>query len=142
MLTLGEHFGPRRAEWVAAAQSMVWGFVLLGPSDTFSSSPAFALFRQYISEDVFGWLMMTVGIVRMISLVINGRRKKTTSWMRFAAAFVGCGIFMFISLAFAASGVWSTWLAAWPFVALNEFFNIDAAVRDARVAHGRRSTDR
>jgi hypothetical protein len=135
-LQLRHRFHSRRTEWTAAAQSVIWGIVLLGPSDTFASSPAFATFRSFIAEDALGWIMLSLGLIRLIGLIINGSRKKVTPWIRVTTAFMGCGAFTFISLTFAMSGVWSTWLAAWPVLAITELFNVYGAMRDARVANG------
>jgi uncharacterized membrane protein HdeD (DUF308 family) len=135
-LQIKHRFHSRRTEWTAAIQSVIWGVVLLAPGDAFASSPAFAIFREIINENVMGWAMVIVGVVRLVGLFINGARKEITPWIRVATAAVGCGVFTFISLSFAASGVWSTWLAAWPVVAVTELFNIHGAMRDARVANG------
>lgn len=139
---LSEHFGARRAEWIAAAQACVFGTVLLGPGDVFDSNSVFSGMRHLLSEEALGWTMMALGAARLLGLAVNGHRKKVTPWVRLTTALIGCGIFSFISLTFAASGVWSIWLAAWPFVVVNEFFNVDAATRDARREHGRSSLDR
>jgi hypothetical protein len=133
-LKLRGGFHSRRTEWTAGAQSLIWGLVLLAPGDVFNSSPAFAFLRNHISEDVMGWIMIAVGIIRFIGLRINGSRKKITPWIRVAMALVGCGVFTLISLSFEATGVWSTWLAAWPVLAVTELFNVYAAISEARQA--------
>lgn len=135
-LQLRHRFHSRRTEWTAAFQSVIWGLVLLGPTDTFAGSAAFAVFREHIDENLLGWAMLTFGVARLGGLFINGARKQITPWIRVATAVIGCGVFTFISLSFAASGVWSTWLAAWPVLAFTELLNIHSAMRDARVANG------
>jgi uncharacterized membrane protein HdeD (DUF308 family) len=138
-LRIQHRFASRRGEWMAAAQSVIWGVVMLAPGDMFSTSPAFRIMAGYISEDTLGWIMLVVGILRIVGLVINGSRKDVTPWIRVTSALLGCGTFTFISLAFAASGYFGVWVAAWPFVAFTELFNIHSALRDARVQHVRSS---
>jgi uncharacterized membrane protein HdeD (DUF308 family) len=132
-LRIQHRFASRRGEWTAAGQSIVWGLVLLAQGDVFSTSTAFRIMAEYVTEDTLGWVMLAVGILRIIGLVINGSRKDVTPWIRVTSALLGCGAFTFISLAFAASGYFSVWLAAWPFAAFGELFNIHSALRDARV---------
>lgn len=134
-LQLRHRFHSRRTEWTAAIQSVIFGLVLLGPGDAFNGA-AFGALRDHIGEATLGWLMVAIGLVRLAGLFINGARKQVTPWIRVTTAILGCGAFTFISLSFAASGVWSVWIAAWPVVAVTELFNIYGAMRDARVANG------
>lgn len=133
-LRIAHAFRQRRMEWVAAIQCALWGVVLLAPVDTFDGA-AFAVFRNIMAEELWGVLLLLAGAVRLVGLIINGARKRITPWMRLAGAFVGCGIFTMISLCFASSGVISTWIAAWPVLAVVELMNISDTARDARLAH-------
>ena len=136
-LSIQHRYSSRKNEWKAAAQSIVWGAVLIAPGDAFATSPAFAIMGRYVTEGVMGWTMLLIGIARIIGLVINGSRKDVTPWIRVLSAIVGCGAFTFISLAFAATGYFNVWLAAWPFASFTELENIHGALRDARAHHVR-----
>ena len=97
---------------------------------------AYRVLASWAPEWVFAVIMLIAGTLRLAGLVINGARRRVTPWMRLAGALIGCGLFTAISLGFAASGVVGTWIAAWPVVAVVEFFNIYDTTRDARQAHG------
>jgi hypothetical protein len=131
----GYKFRLRRTEWIAAAQCFIWGFVLLLPLDTFAG-PTFSILASWASENVFGIIMLIAGALRLTGLIINGARQRVTPWMRLGGALIGCFIFSAISLGYAATGSVGVWLAAWPVVAVVEFFNIWDTTRDARQAHG------
>lgn len=133
-LRIAHAFRQRRTEWVAAIQCALWGVVLLAPANTFDGA-AFSVFRSILAEELWGALLLLAGAVRLVGLIINGARKKITPWMRLGGAFVGWGIFTMISLCFASSGVISTWIAAWPVLAVVELMNISDTARDARLAH-------
>ncbi|MDR3473309.1 MAG: hypothetical protein P4M09_16745 [Devosia sp.] len=132
---ISHRFHSRRTEWTAGVQSVIWGLVLLAPGNVFDF-PAFIIFRGLIDERLMGWGMVGLGVLRLIGLIVNGARKEVTPWIRVGTAFLGCGVFTSISMGLAASGVWSTWLAAWPVLAVTELFNIHGAMRDAKVSNG------
>lgn len=129
-------FGPRMTEWFLAGHMLIFGYVLLLPSQTFNQ-PAFQAFRQLVpsfgwlsSEDFLGWIMLLVGLLRIIGLVINGARKNVTPQIRQFSAGVGCLIWSGICYGFASSDVVSTWLAIYPLFFVGELVNINRAARD------------
>lgn len=138
LVRLTPHLRMRRTEWIASAQCIIWGLVLLAPIDTFAG-PAFAFFR-FMPELVWGYIMLTIGLVRLAGLVINGARHTVTPWMRLGSAIVSCGIFTAVSLCFLAGGTLGVWIAAWPVAALTELFNISDTAYDARRSRGYRSS--
>ena len=129
----------RRTEWIAAAQCLIWGLILLLPNNVFAGATFATFVKLGISEWWMGATMLTIGAGRLLSLIVNGARRRTTTSIRLAAALAGCGIFTAISLCFASSGVLSVWAAAWPVAAVVEFMNIYDTAKDARKAHGRRT---
>lgn len=136
LVRISHAFGERRSEWIAAAQCILLGLVLLAPTRTFDS-PAFVVFQQLASENVWGAGLLLVGAVRLAGLIINGARRRVTPWIRLSGAWIGCGVFTTMSLCFASGGSVSTWIAAWPVAAVVEVINIYYTARDARVAHRR-----
>lgn len=123
-------FGPRMTEWIWAVIMTAWGFSLLLPERLFDQ-PAFAFFRMFFEEDTLGWLMVIVGLLRIIGLVINGARKNVTPWIRVFSAGVGFLVFGGINYCFASSGVISTWIAIYPMLAAVELLNAYRAAHDA-----------
>lgn len=114
----------------------IWvGLGLLHPYPAFEDSRALEVFA-FIPEEIWGILILSIGILRFVSLVINGRRKRVTAWARIAGATLTCGLWFGLSLGLMSSGVISTWWGAWPVFAFVEFVNLYRASYDARVAHG------
>lgn len=129
-------FGIRFPEWVGSLQAILVGLGLLHPFPAFENSQALAIFASIASEEVWGIAILALGLARFTSLVINGRRKKITPWVRLASAALSCGVWTGLSIGLFASGVVSTWWGAWPIAAFVEVINLYRASHDARVAHG------
>lgn len=125
-------FGPRFPEWVGSLQAIFVGLGLLHPYHAFQSE-ALAMFR-FIPEEIWGISILILGLARFTSLVINGRRKQITPWVRLGAAALTFGLWTGFSIGLFSSGVVSTWWGAWPVAALVEFVNLYRAAYDARVA--------
>ncbi|MBW9113168.1 hypothetical protein JNB88_05835 [Rhizobium cauense] len=127
-------FGPRMMEWFLAGHTALWGYVLLMPVPLFDQ-PAWSTFRDiFRSEDLLGWLMVALGILRIIGLIVNGARKHVTPRIRQVSAAIGCLIWVGISYCYASSNVVSTWLAIYPLFAIGELVNIKRAAHDEREA--------
>lgn len=131
-------FGPRWSEWLGAMSAILAGMGLLHPYDAFANNASFDLF-SWAPDWAWGMLLLTVGLLRLAGLIVNGRRKKATSWIRYVSAFVCFMIFFGFSIGLAGSGVMTTWPGAWPVFAINEFVNMLRASSDARIGyeHGR-----
>lgn len=140
MFSLRHHFdlmtsANRGGEWKTSCQSVVWGVILLLPGDTFQISTAFRIMAAIFSETTFGWIMLAIGVARIVGLIVNGSKGRVTSGVRVLSAFVGFGSWTFITLCFAASGLVSVWIAAWPFIAITELFNLRRSITDAKVLY-------
>jgi hypothetical protein len=123
-------FGPRMMEWFMAGHMILFGYVLLLPSDTFNQ-PSFMAFRTWgLSESVIGWVMFFIGCLRIVGLIINGARKKVTPQIRQFSAAAGCIIWSGITYGFFSSDVVSTWLAIYPLFSIGELVNIHRAAHD------------
>lgn len=129
-IRIQHRFGPRMMEWFMAAHMIMFGWVLLLPSDTFNQ-PAFMSFRQLVpSESFLGGIMFAIGCLRIIGLIVNGARKKVTPQIRQFSAGAGCLIWFGISYGFYDSNVISTWLAIYPLFGIAELVNIHRAAHD------------
>ncbi|MBZ5757969.1 hypothetical protein LAV84_04950 [Rhizobium sp. VS19-DR104.2] len=129
-ISIQHRFGPRMMEWFMAGHMILFGYVMLLPSETFNQ-PAFHSFRDLVpSENFMGWGMLLVGCLRIVGLVINGARKTVTPQIRQVSAAIGCIIWSGISYGFASSDVVSTWIAIYPLFAIGELVNINRAARD------------
>jgi hypothetical protein len=129
-IRIQHRFGPRMMEWFMAGHMMMFGCVLLMPTQTFNQ-PAWKAFRDiFQSEEILGWTMFWVGILRIVGLIINGARKNVTPQIRQASAAIGCVIWAGITFGFYSSDVVSTWLAIYPLFAVGELVNIHRAAHD------------
>lgn len=113
-----------------AGHILLFGYVLLLPSQTFNQ-PAFMGFNAiFPSESFLGWIMLSVGCLRILGLVINGARKNVTPQIRVFSAGAGCLIWSGIAYTFWSSDVVSTWISVYPLFALGELINIHRAAHD------------
>lgn len=129
-IRIQHRFGPRMMEWFMAAHMMLFGCILLLPVQTFNQ-PTWVVFRSiFHSEDLLGWIMFFVGILRIVGLIVNGARKNVTPQIRQISAGIGCFIWAGISYGFYSSDVVSTWLAIYPLFAIGELVNIHRAAHD------------
>lgn len=130
-IRIQHRFGPRMTEWILAVITAMWGAVLLLPERTFDQ-PAWSGFRIIFGDEtLLGFIMLTLGFLRLGGLVVNGARKNVTPWIRVVSASLGFLLFVGITTGYALSGVVSTWLAVYPVFALVELLNIYRAAHDA-----------
>ncbi len=127
-------FGPRLSEWFVATVMLLWGLVLLLPSDSLVG-PSWVTLRALLPESGWGLLMALLGLARLGGLVVNGARKTVTPWIRVVSA--GCGFLLWSGVSFALgfSSVVSTGLAVYPAIAVLELFNIHRASHDIGETH-------
>lgn len=130
LVGIRHRFEGRILEWYVAAQLLVWGLVLLLPANTFADGSSFIAFQ--IDENTLAWLMLSLGVVRIVALVINGSLPEVTPLVRLGGAFLGAGVWFYISLEFAGSGFVGTWIAAWPMAFIAEFINMYRAAQHAQ----------
>lgn len=93
----------RLVEWLAGFQMMFMGLVLFHPSNTFSNSPNFQVFRETASEDTWAVFLFLVGFVRVGGLLVNGARQDITPTIRALGAFVGFFVFFGMFFGFTAT---------------------------------------
>lgn len=136
---VSHRFGPRMTEWLLAGHTMLFGWVLMLPVETFSQ-PAFSGFNAVFpkGETWLGFIMLALGLVRIGGLVVNGARKEVTPMIRQVSAGVGCLIWFGLSYLFLSSDVVSTWLAIYPLFSIGELVNIHRAAHDqGETRHGK-----
>lgn len=125
---VGERLHERLNEWEHSVALMVFGSVLAAPQ---------IMLPQLPHENGWGIAIFVLGTVRFGSLVINGMRRKITTWLRALSAAVGCLVFGLISLAFVSAHALDGAAALFPVIAIFEIFNYGRAMRDAGNSHGR-----
>lgn len=88
-----DHFVGRWSEWLFSFILMSLGVKLLGSSETFASSPGFAMMAKIAREDTWGWALTSIGGFRLLTLLINGTFRSFARWSpiaRSGLAFVSC----------------------------------------------------
>lgn len=75
----------RLIEWLFACMMMSWGIWLCLPMDTFSN-PQYAALKALAPKEVWGAFSVSIAVLRMTSLWING------SWRRTPVIRCGCSI--------------------------------------------------
>jgi hypothetical protein len=116
-----ERLGPRLLEWEHALILMLFGLILAQPRVSMGSIP---------NEDTWGTVIFSLGLLRLLSLVVNGLRRKMTSWLRAFCSISSSMVFVLIGLGYVISGNWGVAAAFFPIVAVFELFNYSRAMRD------------
>lgn len=122
----------RLNEWAFAVVLFMWGVVLLFPMPTFDG-PAYTAFRLVVGEDTLGWLLAIGGLIRLAVLFANGFWRPmyyVRAWM----ALTSMMVWLTITLGFASSGTFGTWLALYPVLTVFEGVNVFRAMIDAAQA--------
>lgn len=131
-----DHFPARRSEWVLAGIMLAWGAILLGPSDTFARSPAWAEMAKFADEKVWGWAAVSIGLFRFAALIINGTFAETwygrwSPHVRGVASLLAIFLWFQISFGLYASDAAATGLAVYPGLLVLDFMNWIAGATDA-----------
>ncbi|KQY31815.1 hypothetical protein [Rhizobium sp. Root483D2] len=130
-IRITHRFGPRMMEWFSGAVTATFGVILL-VGDNLFAQPSWAGFSAFFggSQELFGVIMLGLGMLRLVALIINGAKKKVTPQIRQVAAFFGLAIWFGVVVGFYSSGVISTWAAIYPWLVVAELTNIHRAAHD------------
>jgi hypothetical protein len=133
--SVGNHFGPRLAEWFLSVSMFIQGVVMLANPTIFNQSQLVYFRAVFGTQTLLGVILLTCGVLGLIGLMVNGYRKEVTPWVRTARACVGFMIFTGMSTCFAMSGQYTLWLAWFPVAAVAELVNMFATSKDAGLAY-------
>ena len=118
---MSDRLGPRLMEWEHSCFLMIFGLLLMQPVTSMWTIP---------NEDAWGAVIFALGLVRIASLIVNGIRRRETSWARAISAIVSSAVFMLIGVGYFTSGGSFAAAALFPIVALFELANYARAMRD------------
>lgn len=135
-LGIHDHFPARRSEWVLSCIMIGWGLVLIGPAEVFAQSRAWSQMAAMMNERVWGWLAISIGVFRLLALIINGTFAGTwygrfSPHVRAVASFFTCFLWFQISFGLWVSDAVTTGLAIYPGLFLLDAMNVVAALKDA-----------
>jgi len=138
------HFPTRVSEWFLSGALVAWGWILLSPGDTFSASPSFAHMAVMASERTWGLAAITVGLVRVVALIINGTFADTgysraSPYVRAIMSILACFVWAQITLGLIGAPNTSTGLAVYPILFLLDSWNCVRAAGDAGEARKART---
>lgn len=125
-------FMGRLSEWAFAAMLLLWGVVLAMPAETFDGR-AFVAFRELFDETTLGFLLVAGGAVRLAVLSVNGIWRPlyyVRAWMALSSTVIWAAI----TIGFASSGTFGTWIAIYPVLLVFEALNVMRAMSDAAAA--------
>ena len=131
-----QHFAPRWSEWLMAVAMFGWGLIVVGSPAVFDL-PTYAGFRAIFgSAAVIGPLVASLGLLRLLALWVNGRRRHVTYWARVIGAGSGCMIWVGMVYAHALSGVIAPWAILYPAFAVTELINAGRSGHDIGASDG------
>ncbi len=124
----------RTPEWIAASMVFTYGWVLATHPGLMQTHWLFSQ-MQFLSQPVWAWACVVVGLVRIVVLAINGCWRRSPH-ARMAAALVSCVLWFQIVLGLTDPNA-TTGLAVYPLILVMEFANIIRCARDARAVDDR-----
>ena len=129
ILHIRKHFRVRATEWLLSGVMLLWGVLLLCPSDTFAM-PSYGELARIGSEDAWGWFGVTVGGLRLLVLIINGALRPSPH-LRAILAWLSSYFWWQLSLGFYMAGEGGMALALCPLAVVFDVFNAAMAAGDA-----------
>jgi hypothetical protein len=127
--SLSDTFEARASEWALAGAMLCLGLVSALNADLFTD-PAFRGLTDWASQPMWALGFLTVGILRLIVLLVNGAYWRTPQF-RCLFAFISAGVWFQLLLGFAAN--LSFFLAFLPWIFGLDVYNAVRAGREAGI---------
>lgn len=128
-----DRFRSRALEWEHTVVAILWGLIVLANPKTFTG-PSYAAFLAlpppWDASQIWGWMALSAGTLRLAALCINGYMAQPTAIIRAAGAVSGILLYAVISLGILFSWAWSTGLAVYPVIGFFGLFSLAWAVSD------------
>ena len=106
-----DHFALRFTEWVFTAIAACFAETLIGPGDTFDSSPSYAFMARLADENTWGLVIGAVALLRLSALVANGTFRPSRRWsplVRSVCAGLSGGVWFCLAAGMCVSNVTAT----------------------------------
>jgi hypothetical protein len=133
------HFVTRLHEWIFAAMFVGMGTQLLRKEITFNL-PIYQVMARYGSEDVWGVVMVAVGVSRFIALTINGtfpRFHTITPLFRSVMAVMSAGVWFALAWGFWKASPTGVSVIAYTGLMFSDLASSWIIAREAGAAYGR-----
>ncbi len=144
MRDIKAHFQARRSEWATACMVIGWGSIVSMTFPIVQRSPAWGVLARLASEELWGFAAVTVGVMRLIALILNGTFWRTWCgrWSPHIRA-AGCGapsiVWLAITLVLWASLFITTGLPIYAGLFALDAINAWGASREAGAMDGARA---
>ena len=128
-----ETFRERMPEWIQATGMLAWGLLAAASTGLFINRPFYHPLLLIASQSTWAALTISVGLLRLVFLVINGAWRPSAHIRA-----IGCalGVFLWGSLAIAALSLeWiSTAAAVYATLMITDIISLSFAAGDAKLA--------
>ena len=124
------HFRLRALEWGLGGIILTVGVVLLGSYPIFSQ-PQFEVMERWASENIWAWLCIVTGMLRLGALYINGACKRTPC-IRLVTAILSSLVWLQITLGLLSQPIVTLGVAVFPWFIAADWYSIWRAANDAR----------
>lgn len=136
------HFMMRVSDWALALILFNFGIVLLSNRNIFDN-PDYAGMYRVATKALWGTLCITVGIIRIAALTINGTYPsfRWSPHIRTVAAFMSCFAWLNICIGFYVAPTPTAALAVYPYLLLLDIYNTFLAASEAGKVERRRGAN-
>ncbi len=132
IVRFGNHFNVRLGEWLASFILVSLGVLFFGAPSLMQQSPIyFGNMLQAGSQVLWGCGFIFIGVVRIVALYINGR-KRITPYIRMGLAFLACFVWWQVAMSLFLSGIPGLGWAVFPWLLALDMYNVFRSSADAR----------
>lgn len=136
------HFAIRRSEWFLALILIGWGYIVARPDVSTQTLRAFNDIFEFARPSVWGYVAITVGFLRVFSLIINGTFRDTpffkyAPYGRMIAAYLSTFFWLQMVISLVKLPEWTSGLAPYTGLLIADMVNIYLTAGDTRSVKAR-----
>jgi hypothetical protein len=131
-IRLSNHWRIRRSEWLLALCTLALGAVYLTVPGLFDPK-WFTTMRAIMPQQYWGWLALSIGVIRLAVLFINGAWRASPH-LRCLGAQVSCALWMSLFVSTVSSAAIVQSVGFWPLFFFFDALSAVDAAGDARAA--------
>lgn len=90
LAAIRDHFKERFAEWIIGTALTGWGLVVLFSPGVFETSSNFATMEGIASRSAWGFVALSIGLIRLAFLIINGTWQRSAHLRAIGAGLSAC----------------------------------------------------
>lgn len=87
----------RVSEWGLSLTIFAIGWGLMAPGATFDYTSRLWRVLSVVSENTWGWIMVTIGLASLYALAVNGRQPRLTSGLRIFCAVARAAVWFMLA---------------------------------------------